>query len=203
VDEPRPQRIELQDGALLLFADAFRADAARLFAALMEEVGWEQHRISLFGRRIAAPRLSAWYAEPGCEYRYSGLRLQPQPFTPALAEIRARVEELAGRGFNGVLLNLYRDGNDGMSWHSDDEPELGDAPLIASVSLGAARRFLLRRRDAPGERCGIELGNGSMLLMLPPLQSSWQHSVPKTRRAAGARINLTWRRIVSSRRRSA
>jgi len=189
------ERIDLADGSLALFAEAFVAEAPAWFAALLEEVRWEQHWLTLFGRRIAAPRLSAWYAEPGCSYRYSGLSLAAQPFTPVLAQIRARTEALAGHGFNSVLLNLYRDGADGMSWHSDDEPELGPEPLIASLSLGATRRFLLRRRDAPRTRLGIDLADGSLLLMAPPLQRHWQHSVPKTRRATGPRINLTWRRI--------
>ena len=191
------ERIDLADGALALFAEAFVAEAPAWFAALMGEVRWEQHWLTLFGRRIAAPRLSAWYAEPGCSYRYSGLSLAAQPFTPVLAQIRARTEALAGHGFNSVLLNLYRDGADGMSWHSDDEPELGPEPLIASLSLGATRRFLLRRRDAPRTRLGIDLADGSLLLMAPPLQRHWLHSVPKTRRATGARINLTWRRILA------
>jgi alkylated DNA repair dioxygenase AlkB len=158
------ERFDPGDGALALYAQAFVAEAPAWFAALMAEVRWEQHWLSLFGRRIAAPRLSAWYAEPGCSYRYSG---------------------------------LYRDGADGMSWHSDDEPELGPAPLIASVSLGATRRLLLRRRDAHDARLGLDLGDGSLLLMEPPLQCYWQHSVPKTRRAVGPRINLTWRRILT------
>lgn len=191
------ERFDPGDGALALYAQAFVAEAPAWFAALMAEVRWEQHWLSLFGRRIAAPRLSAWYAEPGCSYRYSGLSLAAQPFTPVLAQIRARTEALAGQGFNSVLLNLYRDGADGMSWHSDDEPELGPAPLIASVSLGATRRLLLRRRDAHDARLGLDLGDGSLLLMEPPLQCYWQHSVPKTRRAVGPRINLTWRRILT------
>jgi len=190
------RRVALQDGSLVLFDEAFRNDSARLFAGLMRETDWQQHQLVLFGRRIAAPRLSAWYGEPDCHYRYSGLQLRAQPFTPALAEIRARVAALAGSDFDSVLLNLYRDGNDGMSWHSDDEPELGAAPLIASVSLGAARRFLLRRRDGSGESVALDLADGSLLLMLPPLQRHWRHSVPKTRRLVGPRINLTWRQIL-------
>ena len=191
------ERFDPGDGALALYAQAFVAEAPAWFAALMAEVRWEQHWLTLFGRRIAAPRLSAWYAEPGCGYRYSGLSLVAQPFTPVLEQIRARTEALSGHGFNSVLLNLYRDGADGMSWHSDDEPELGPAPLIASVSLGATRRLLLRRRDARDARFGLDLGDGSLLLMEPPLQRYWQHSVPKTRRAVGPRINLTWRRILT------
>ena len=191
------ERFDPGDGALALYAQAFVAEAPAWFAALMAEVRWEQHWLSLFGRRIAAPRLSAWYAEPGCSYRYSGLSLAAQPFTPVLAQIRARTEALTGHGFNSVLLNLYRDGADGMSWHSDDEPELGPAPLIASLSLGATRRLLLRRRDAHEVRFGLDLSDGSLLVMEPPLQRHWQHSVPKTRRAVGPRINLTWRRILT------
>lgn len=191
------ERFDPGDGALALYAQAFVAEAPAWFAALTAEVRWEQHWLTLFGRRIAAPRLSAWYAEPGCGYRYSGLSLAAQPFTPVLEQIRARTEALTGHGFNSVLLNLYRDGADGMSWHSDDEPELGPAPLIASVSLGATRRLLLRRRDARDARFGLDLGDGSLLLMEPPLQRYWQHSVPKTRRAVGPRINLTWRRILA------
>jgi len=190
------RRVALQDGSLVLFDEAFRNDSARLFAGLMRETDWQQHQLVLSGRRIAAPRLSAWYGEPDCHYRYSGLQLRAQPFTPALAEIRARVAAIAGSDFDSVLLNLYRDGNDGMSWHSDDEPELGAAPLIASVSLGAARRFLLRRRDGSGESVALDLADGSLLLMLPPLQRHWRHSVPKTRRLVGPRINLTWRQIL-------
>ena len=196
MDTGRCERIAPGDGALVLWPDVFAGEAPAWFAALMREVGWEQHWLTLFGRRVAAPRLSAWYAEPGCSYRYSGLGLAAQPFTPALAAIRARIEALTGTAFNSVLLNLYRDGADGMSWHSDDEPELGPEPLIASLSLGATRRFLLRRRDANASRFALELADGSLLLMEPPLQAHWQHSVPKTRRATGARINLTWRRIL-------
>jgi alkylated DNA repair dioxygenase AlkB len=113
-----------------------------------------------------------------------------------LAAVRGRVEQLCGARFNTVLLNLYRDGRDSMSWHSDDEPELGDAPLIASLSLGATRRLLLRTRSVPRQRIGLELEAGSLLLMEPPLQAHWQHAVPKTRRACGPRLNLTFRWVL-------
>jgi alkylated DNA repair dioxygenase AlkB len=189
------QRIALEGGGLLLFPDAFADAAPHLFAALQEGIDWRRHEVRLFGRRVPAPRLSAWYGEPGCTYRYSGTTHEPAPFTPVLQEIRARLAALCGQAFDGVLLNLYRDGNDAMGWHSDDEPELGPAPLIASVSLGATRRFLLRRRDDHARRHALDLRDGSLLLMEPPLQAFWQHALPRTRRRCGPRINLTWRRL--------
>ena len=135
----------------------------------------------------------------GQEYRYSGITLRPMPLTPTLDMILARVEALTGERFNGVLLNLYRHGNDGMSWHSDDEPELGESPVIASISLGAPRRFVLRARHDSSVRLALDLNPGSLLLMEPPLQAHWQHAVPKTARACGARISLTWRLITARR----
>jgi len=197
VDSDAPEHIVLDGGSLLWYPRAFASDSAHLIAALMHDVRWEQHQLRIFGRQVAAPRLSAWHADPGCRYRYSGLSLEPLPFSDAMEAIRRRVEALAGQSFNSTLLNLYRDGADSMGWHSDDEPELGLAPLIASVSLGATRRFVLRRRDAHGERIGIDLHDGSLLLMLPPLQRFWQHALPKTRRVSAPRINLTWRSVSS------
>lgn len=189
------ERIDLADGALALFAQAFVAEAPAWFTSLMGEVRWEQHWLTLFGRRIAAPRLSAWYAEPGCGYRYSGLSLAAQSFTPVLAQIRARTEALAGHGFNSVLLNLYRDGADGMSWHSDDEPELGQRPLIASVSLGAMRRIQFRPRGGGPIELGVELPHGSLLIMAGATQTAYQHRVPRTASAMGERLNLTFRLV--------
>jgi alkylated DNA repair dioxygenase AlkB len=189
------QRVSLRDGSLVLHQGLFAADAAELFAALHGQVDWQQHHVKLFGRAVPAPRLSAWHAEPGCSYRYSGSTHEPRPFTAALLAIRARIEATCAARFNSVLLNLYRDGRDSMSWHSDDEPELGTAPLIASHSLGGTRRLLLRSRRTPRERAAFDLEDGSLLVMEPPLQAHWQHAVPKTRRPCAARINLTWRLV--------
>jgi alkylated DNA repair dioxygenase AlkB len=116
-----------------------------------------------------------------------------------MQEIRARVESLCGQRFNCVLLNLYRDGHDSMGWHSDDEPELGPDPFIASVSLGTPRRFLLRSRAEPVRTHEYLLGDGSLLLMEPPLQAAWKHALPRSRRVTGVRLNLTWRFIEPSR----
>lgn len=191
------ERIAIEAGGLRLWRDAFAAESAALQAALRDTIAWEQHRIRLFGRAIDAPRLSAWHADPGCDYRYSGLQLAARPLPPLLEDLRLRIAALTGLRFDSVLLNRYRDGNDSMGWHADDERELGPAPVIASLSLGATRRFLLRRRGDARQRLALELPAGSLLLMEPPLQANWLHAVPKTRRPVGERINLTWRQIRS------
>lgn len=140
------------------------------------------------------PRLSAWYADPGVCYRYSGIRLEDRPWHPRLAELRERLEAELGVSFNSVLCNAYRDGQDAMGWHADDEPELGTRPVIASLSLGHARTLRLRPRTG-GPSTGHFLESGSLLLMEGRSQADWQHAVPRTRRASGLRINLTFRRI--------
>ncbi|MFM7274361.1 MAG: alpha-ketoglutarate-dependent dioxygenase AlkB family protein, partial [Gammaproteobacteria bacterium] len=165
IDPAGEQRILLPPAAIRLWPRALRAESATLLAALQQEVQFTQHRVRIFGRELPAPRLSAWYGDAGCDYRYSGVSYAPQPLGPVLQSLRARVEAACGHRFNSVLLNLYRDGSDAMGWHSDDEPELGPAPLIASISLGAPRRFLLRSRALPRQRHAMELPDGSLLLM--------------------------------------
>jgi len=149
----------------------------------------------LMAPTYAVPRLLAWYGDPEARYRYSGLEHQPLPWTPLLAEIRTRVQEACGRPFNAVLLNYYRDGNDSMGWHSDDEPELGRDPLIASLNLGGTRRFDLRRKGTTRIGHSLELGDGSLLVMGGQTQHHWQHQVAKTRKPVAPRINLTFRLI--------
>jgi alkylated DNA repair dioxygenase AlkB len=174
-----------------------RPEADRLFQDLWAGLDWEQREIVLFGRRRLQPRLVAWYGDSGAAYRYSGVTLQPRPWPPTLRAVRRRVEQQAGCAFNSVLANAYRDGADSMGWHSDDEPELGPRPCIASLSLGAARVFLLRPRGRePGVRRTSSrrvLEHGSLLLMRGDSQARFQHAVPKTRRPVGVRINLTFR----------
>jgi len=193
--QPRCERTLLEPGAVSLWPDVFAEESVVLMQALCAEAEFSRHRVRLFGRELPAPRLSAWHGEPGCSYRYSGVRHDPRPLGPAMQSLRSRVEALCGQHFNCVLLNLYRDGEDSMGWHSDDEPELGPDPFIASVSLGEPRRFVLRSRAEPHRRHECLLADGSLLLMEPPLQSVWQHALPKMRRAAGPRLNLTWRLI--------
>jgi alkylated DNA repair dioxygenase AlkB len=164
-----------------------------LMDALIAATPFEQPRLRMMGREVRTPRLVAWYgAEP---YSYSGLTHPAVPLTPDLEELRQLASRLAGTAFNGVLLNLYRDGRDSMGWHSDDEPELGPDPVVASLSFGATRRFRLRHKRDPGRSVTIDLPHGSLLVMAGPTQHHWQHALPKTSRPVGPRLNLTFRRL--------
>lgn len=171
-------------------------EAAAVFAALRRGIPWETHRIRIFGRVVDSPRLSCWIGDPGTGYVYSGTRFEPRPWLPVLAQLRLQLEQACDARFNSVLANLYRDGRDGMGWHSDDEPELGARPVIASLSLGATRRFSLKHRRDPAKKLALELPAGSLLLMRGDTQENYRHALPKTARAVGERINLTFRRIM-------
>jgi alkylated DNA repair dioxygenase AlkB len=178
-----------------------RNEADALFAELTTGLAWEVHRIRMFGREVASPRLSYWVGDADAIYTYSRTRFVPHPWTPALAELRTRVEAICATPFNSVLANLYRDGDDSMGWHSDDERELGDCPVIASLSLGEERRFRFRRRaerqGLPASRSphALVLPHGSLLRMAGDTQRLYQHDLPKTREPSGPRINLTFRHI--------
>ena len=187
----------LPDGELYLLTHFLPdPEAARLFDALRAGLAWAPHRVRLFGREYPTPRLCAWHGDAGARYAYSGQPLEPAPWPPALARLRAQIETVCGQVFNGVLCNLYRDGADSMGWHSDDEASLGPQPVIASVSLGAARRFVLRHRQRRELKpLTLVLGHGSLLVMAGATQHHWQHAVPRTRHADGMRINLTFRRV--------
>jgi len=188
--------VPLPDGELYRLTRFLPANCADgFFNTLQSSLAWAQHRVRVFGRERPTPRLCAWYGDPQARYAYSGQALEPLPWTPALADIRARLEAALGIPFNSVLCNLYRDGADSMGWHSDDEPELGPAPVIASLTLGAARRFLLRRRDDPARKAEFVLGHGDLLVMAGPTQRYYQHALPKMARVQGERINLTFRWI--------
>lgn len=173
------------------------ADADALFTTLQDDVPWEVHRLRLFGREVASPRLSSWIGDPEAVYAYSGARFVPRPWPSALAAVRVRLADALGVPFNSVLANLYRDGRDAMGWHSDDEPELGPQPVIASLSLGAARRFVLASRDAPTRRLAIDLPHGSLLVMQGATQRRYRHALPRTAKPVGPRINLTFRQILA------
>jgi alkylated DNA repair dioxygenase AlkB len=180
-----------------------RAEADALLVTLREAIAWENHRIRLFGRELPSPRLSCWIGDPGTRYTYSRTRFEPRPWPRSLLDLRHRVERACDARFNSVLANLYRDGDDAMGWHSDDEPELGPTPVIASLSLGATRRFRLRpkRAKAAVERVAslrIELEHGSLLRMAGDTQRNYQHALPRERLVRDARINLTFRWIDTS-----
>lgn len=172
-------------------------EASALFDALYAGIAWETHRIRLFGREVDSPRLSCWIGDPGASYTYSGTRFEPRPWPPALLPIRARLQAEFGVDFNSVLANLYRDGRDRMGWHADNERELGAHPVIASLSLGATRRFVFRHRFAPSWKRELSLGHGSLLLMAGETQANHRHTLPATSRSVGPRINLTFRRITA------
>lgn len=191
------RRISIDDGDLTFYRRAFdEEESTTLFQALLAQTAWTQHIVTVYGRRIAAPRLSAWYGDPGASYRYSGLYLEPLPWTETLSEVLRRVEYMAGTRFNSALVNLYRDGRDSVGWHSDAEPELRRDPVIASVSLGAVRRFVLQHKKT-GRQVVLELPSGSALVMGGAIQHYWCHTLPKTSRRVGPRINLTFRTVRS------
>ncbi|WP_309091980.1 alpha-ketoglutarate-dependent dioxygenase AlkB [Phenylobacterium sp.] len=167
-----------------------------LFEELREGTAWRQEEVLVWGKRHLQPRLVAWFGDPGRAYSYSGISLKPEPWTQRLLEIRAIIQDLCGAEFNSVLLNYYRDHRDSMGMHSDDEPELGSRPIIASLSLGERRTlvFKSKRHDPPLTRRFL-LPSGSLLMMAGETQLNWKHGIAKESRPCGARINLTFRQI--------
>lgn len=190
------QPISLPDAEVLYDPDfLLKARADELFARLQQELEWEQRSIKIFGREVPQPRLTAWYGD--IDYTYSGLRWTAKESPESLALLKAAVESHSGEAFNSVLANLYRDGQDSVGWHSDDEPELGHNPVIASVSLGAERTFHMKHKRQ-GEEWKALLGHGSLLLMKGPTQHFWKHTLPKDKRVHEPRINLTFRQMKES-----
>lgn len=171
--------------------------ATALQQRLTDEVAWTVHRIRMFGRWVDSPRLSCWMGEPEASYRYSGADFAPEPWHPAIRALLPALEAACGARFNSVLLNRYRNGRDSMGWHSDDEPELGSAPVIASLSLGAERRFLMRVKTDHARKAEWRLRHGDLLVMRGEAQRQAQHALPKMAGAAGERINLTFRWVIT------
>lgn len=190
-------QMSLEQDREIIYDRAFlsRPEADQLLTTLEQELAWRQDEIHIYGRRVAIPRLQAFVAEPGLRYTYSGLTLEGRGFPAPLARLQHQLSEHFNLRFNAVLANLYRDGGDTMGWHSDDEPELGPEPIIASISLGAARSFKFRPKRG-GASWGLELEHGSLLFMGPGVQQRWQHSLPKRSRCHQTRINLTFRQII-------
>lgn len=175
--------------------DAAEADA--LFRALCAETPWNDGSYSAAGRRFSLPRLQAWFSDPGAAYRYAGNLHNSHPWTPRLSELRERIAALTGIRFNAVLANLYRDGNDHVGWHADDEADLGPAPQIASLSLGATRAFHWRPKPSTtGDAGQLALPAGTLLLMRAPFQQGWEHAVPAEPAVGAPRLNLTFRLVL-------
>jgi len=186
--------INIPDGDLTFSRTWRESESVDWMERLRKEIEWEQHRIKIFGQWVDCPRLSAWYGDPGAMYSYSGLSLTPKAWTPTLLEVRNQLAETIERPFNSVLLNLYRNGNDSMGWHSDDEWELGLNPVIASISLGDSRMMKFRHRSDPEvSKFALDLSTGSLLIMAGTTQKFWQHEIPKTKKSVGERLNLTFR----------
>lgn len=185
---------EVQQGKLYYHPNFLEAaEADYFFATLRKTLPWQQERINIFGKSVLQPRLQAWHGDAA--YTYSGLTMTPYPWTPELLTLKARCEAIAEVTFNSVLANLYRDGQDSMGWHQDNEPELGRNPVIASLNLGESRRFLLRNLHCKTQ-IEYDLSHGALLIMAGELQHHWRHSVPKTSKPKGERINLTFRHIL-------
>lgn len=164
------------------------------FKELRQNIQWKQESMNMYGKKIDFPRLTSWYGNNDKPYSFSGITLQPLLWSRDLLSIKSAIEPIAKTSFNSVLLNLYRNGNDSISWHTDAERELGVNPVIASVNFGATRKFQMRHIKTK-EKIEVELTHGSLLIMQGELQHFWQHQVPKTSKLVGERINLTFRVI--------
>ncbi len=196
------QRITNYDSAVLPDADVdffeqfYSPDRAQeLFHLLSNELQWQQESLQIYGKWHRVPRLSALYGASNVQYTYSGIAHTALPWTSALLEIKNDLEQATQAKFNSVLANFYRNGQDSNGWHADNEPELGSQPIIASVSLGAARDFHFKHRRLAQHKYTQELSSGSLLVMGGAMQAHWLHQLPKRLRVQDPRINLTFRYI--------
>lgn len=189
------QRLDMEDAEVHFMEGFYNPEQAKShFEQLRSATDWRHETLLLWGKSVGQPRLTAWYGDAGRIYSYSGLQLQPHPWTPLLLAIKQDIEVLTGDNFNSVLLNLYRNEHDSVAWHSDDEPELGPHPVIASLSLGATRTFKLRHKRN-GHVVSIALHDSCLLRMAGETQHCWKHALLKEKSSAGPRINLTFRHI--------
>ena len=190
------QNLLPHDGEAYLYREAFnQKESTALFRALKNNIAWRQDEIKMFGKFIKQPRLTAWYGDTYLKYTYSGLTLHASPWLNELLAIKQKIESIDDNQYNSCLLNLYRDGEDYMGWHQDNEKELGNNPAIASISFGATRTFQLYYKDQPQTKVALELDTGSVLIMKGNTQTFWKHRIPKQKRITESRINLTFRYI--------
>lgn len=185
------------DGEVFYYPDFFgESPGMKFFELLKKEIQWKQEPIWIFGKKVMQPRLTALYGDPEIPYGYSGIQMEAFSWTEKLQEIKERVEVQAGAHFTHVLLNYYRNGDDSMGWHRDNEKELGINPVIASVSFGAEREFQMRHYKQKNIKVNVHLKDGSLLLMQGSSQHHWEHQLPKRKKISSGRINLTFRRII-------
>ncbi|MCK5894317.1 MAG: alpha-ketoglutarate-dependent dioxygenase AlkB [Endozoicomonadaceae bacterium] len=190
--------IDLPGGSCQYWPHWLESDeASRLHQCLLKTVEWQQDTINLFGRIVPLPRLQAWYGDAGARYCYSGISLEPVHWLPILQTVKIWVEEATCAKFNSVLINLYPTGQHSNGWHADDEASLGSDPLIASLSLGATRRFQLRHKNNKSLPVqSLNLMSGSLFFMGAGIQQAWQHQIPKTKKKVSPRISLTFRNVI-------
>ena len=191
-----PIKLALPDANITYYSSFFSPkESSEYFQILLNEIEWQEDDIKVFGKTYKQPRLTALYGMNNASYRYSGITMFPKPFNSILKEIKTKIEEITEIKFTTVLLNFYRDGSDSNGWHSDDEKELGENPVIASISLGAERTFRLRHKKDKTQKKNLILQHGSLLIMKGETQHHWQHCIPKSKKDIKPRINLTFRVI--------
>jgi|TARA_B110000240_G_scaffold186902_1_gene224038 alkylated DNA repair dioxygenase AlkB len=200
-DEPTGEAIKhsIDDALLLEYPQIVdSAEATQMFETLIANIPWQQEHLRIAGKLRAIPRLQCWMGDRTSEYGYSGVRLTPCPWHETVKVIHDRVADLSGTTFNSVLINYYRNGQDSVAWHADDESELGESPVIASVSLGAERIFELKQKhQTPAKKYKLPLRHASLLIMGGTMQQHWLHQLPKVQGLKEARINLTFRNIIA------
>lgn len=192
------EKFQLKDGEVWYMPNFIPSEKAKqYYNTLIETINWRQEQIKMYGKVHNVPRKTAWYGYEGFNYSYSGIDCNPDIWTKELLEIKKVIEHFVpNHDFNSVLLNLYRDGNDKVSWHADDEAGLGTNPTIASVSLGTERRFDLKHKTDPDQKMQFPLPSGSLIVMTGELQHHWLHQIPVQKKIKEPRINLTFRTIV-------
>lgn len=173
------------------------SETNNLYERCLNDISWQSSKIKMFGKKINIPRLECWYGDNGCEYTYSGKSLKRFEFPNFLLDLRKRIEKKANTTFNSVLANLYRDGQDSMGFHADDEKELGNNPVIASISLGENRPIIFQNKKTK-EKMTFDQPSGSLLIMQGQTQAHWKHAINKSKKVNKPRINLTFRNIITT-----
>ncbi|MBQ0736006.1 alpha-ketoglutarate-dependent dioxygenase AlkB family protein [Aquimarina celericrescens] len=192
----KPITLDMDDADVVYFPSFFsRAKSDELFEILQKTIAWRQDNITVFGKTYPQPRLTALYGNNNNPYSYSNITMHPDPFTKNLLFIKKKIEEECNVNFTSCLLNLYRDGQDSNGWHADNEKELGENPVIASVSFGEERWFHFKHKINKDLKQKILLQHGSLLIMQGKTQECWLHQIPKTKKITDPRINLTFRVI--------